>query len=76
MGCQTGFYLLIRDAENNETLRVVKSTLEAIINHDAEMPGAKREECGNYKCLDMDSAKAECRRYLDILNSKENTFNY
>ena len=76
MGCQTGFYLLIRDAENSETLKVVKSILELIISHDGEMPGAKREECGNYKCLDIESAKAECRRYLDILNSKENTFEY
>ena len=76
MGCQTGFYLLIRDASDEETLRIVKSTLENIIAHDCEMPGAKREECGNYKCLDLASAKAECRRYLDILNSKENTFRY
>lgn len=76
MGCQTGFYLLLRDADNDETLRVVKDTLRAIIAHVGEMPGAKREECGNYKCLDLEAGQNECRRYLDILNSKENTFRY
>ena len=37
MGCQTGFYLLVRDAKDDETLRVVKETLEAIIKHDARL---------------------------------------
>ena len=76
MGCQTGFYLLVRNADNAETLEVVKSVLEKIIAHDTEMPGAKREECGNYKNLDLECAKAEAKRYLDALNSKTNDFKY
>jgi S-ribosylhomocysteine lyase len=76
MGCQTGFYLLVRDARNDEVLDIVKSTLQRIISHDGEMPGASREECGNFMCLDVESARVECRRFLDILNSKENTFEY
>ncbi len=76
MGCQTGFYLLVRDAENTETLSVVKSTLEKIIAHDGEMFGAKREECGNYQNLDITAAKRECERYLAVLNSKKNDFIY
>ena len=76
MGCQTGFYLLVRNADNKETLRVVKETLEKIVNHGGEMFGAVRRECGNYKNLDLATAKAECKRYLDILNSKENDFKY
>ena len=76
MGCQTGFYLLVRDARADEILSTVKSVLGLIIAHEGEVPGAKREECGNYRNLDLDAARAECRRYLDILNSKENTFEY
>ena len=76
MGCQTGFYLLVRDADNEETLRVVEDTLRQIILHTGDMPGAKREECGNYLNLDLDSAKRECERYLAILTSKNNTFEY
>ena len=76
MGCQTGFYLLVRDAVNEEVLAVVKSVLGSIIEHTGAMPGAQREECGNYRNLDLECAKRECRRYLDVLNSKCNTFEY
>ena len=76
MGCQTGFYLLVRNADNEETLAVVKDVLSKIVNHDGEMFGAVRRECGNYKNLDLAAAKIECKRYLDILNSKENDFLY
>ena len=76
MGCQTGFYLLVRDADNNYVLGVVKDTLEKIINHDGEMFGAVRRECGNYKNLDLDAAKREAERYLAVLNSREQDFKY
>lgn len=76
MGCQTGFYLLVRNADNSEVLSVVKSTLQKIIDHNSVMPGAKREECGNYKNLDLDSAKAEAKRYLDVLWVSSNNFEY
>lgn len=76
MGCQTGFYLLVRNADNDETLATVKDVLQKIINHDGEMFGAVKKECGNYLNLDLSSAKVECERYLNILNSKENDFLY
>ncbi len=76
MGCQTGFYLLVRNADNAEVLATVISVLVKIINHDGEMFGAVRRECGNYKNLDLNAAKAECKRYLNILLSKENDFKY
>ena len=76
MGCQTGFYLLIRHADNSVVLSVVKDTLQKIINHDGEMFGAVRRECGNYKNLDLDAAKREAERYLAVLNSREQDFKY
>ena len=76
MGCQTGFYLLVRGRENCEVLSAVISTLERIISHSGEMFGNTREECGNYKCLDLGAAKAECERYLNCLKNKENDFAY
>jgi S-ribosylhomocysteine lyase len=76
MGCQTGFYLLTRGLDNDTVLRAVIDVLTKIVNHDGEMFGAVRRECGNYKNLDLAVAKAECRRYLDILTSKENDFLY
>ncbi len=76
MGCQTGFYLLVRNAENGEVLSVVKDVLTKIVNHSGEMFGAVRRECGNYKNLDLAAAKRECERYLAILDGKENDFLY
>ena len=76
MGCQTGFYLLVRNADNGEVLEVVKDVLSRIVNHGGEMFGAVRRECGNYLNLDLSAAKTECKRYLDILNGKENDFLY
>ncbi|MBO5101399.1 MAG: S-ribosylhomocysteine lyase [Clostridia bacterium] len=76
MGCQTGFYLLVRNAKNAEVLSEVLDVLKKIINHEGEMFGAVRRECGNYKNLDLDAAKRECRAYLDKLNSREQDFTY
>ena len=76
MGCQTGFYLLVRNAENEEVLEIVKEVLKKIINHDGKMFGAVKKECGNYKNLDLAAAKRECERYLSVLLSKKNDFKY
>ena len=76
MGCQTGFYLLTRGLDNATVLSAVIDVLTKIVNHDGEMFGAVRRECGNYKNLDLACAKVECKRYLDILTSKENDFLY
>ena len=76
MGCQTGFYLLVRDADNSVVLSVVKDTLKKIIDHDGEMFGAVRRECGNYKNLDLTAAKREAEKYLAALNSREQDFKY
>lgn len=76
MGCQTGFYLLVRNSDDKETLGVVISTLKKILSHEGDVPGAKREECGNYKNLDLASAKEEARKYLTVLESKDRNFKY
>lgn len=76
MGCQTGNYLLIRNADNEKVLEIVKWVLESIVEYDGEMFGCSEIECGNYRNLDVNLAKAEAKKYLDILNAKENTFVY
>ncbi len=76
MGCRTGFYLLTRDTAPDVVLSEVMTALEKIINHEGEVFGATRKECGNYLELSMDSAKAESQRYLNILRNRENNFIY
>lgn len=76
MGCQTGFYLLVRATPCEKVLENVVATLKKIIAHSGDMPGAKRQECGNYKNLSLDAARVECKRYLAVLQSKDNDFKY
>ncbi|MBE6663942.1 MAG: S-ribosylhomocysteine lyase [Ruminococcaceae bacterium] len=76
MGCQTGFYLLTRDVQNEKVLEIVKDVLSKIISHKGEMFGNTREECGNYRNLNLECAQLESKRYLNILNSKEVSFKY
>ena len=76
MGCQTGFYLLVRDENDYKTLDAIKDVLTKIVNHKGEIFGNTREECGNYRNLNLEAAQIEAKRYLDVLNSKEVTFKY
>ena len=43
MGCQTGFYLLVRDCKKETVGRVVLLVLRSIISHSGEMFGATRK---------------------------------
>ena len=76
MGCQTGFYLLVRDADNQTVLREVRATCERILAHEGPVFGAVSRECGNYRNLSLENAKAEARRYLAELDAREQTFIY
>lgn len=76
MGCQTGFYLLVRDLSPEKVLDVLKSCLFAVANTETKMYGDQRKECGNYKNLSLASAKVECARYLEALNGRKADFKY
>ena len=76
MGCRTGFYLLVRNADNAQVLAVVLDILSKIAYEADQMFGATRVECGNYLELDLDSAKTEAKRYLAALNFREQDFKY
>jgi S-ribosylhomocysteine lyase len=71
MGCQTGFYLLIRNADHQKVREVLKQVLRDTISHEGEVFGCSPTECGNYRTLDIEKAKAEAGLYLDILEKTE-----
>lgn len=69
MGCQTGFYLLVRNADHDQVLATIKATLLQIINHQGEVFGCSELECGNYRSLSLERAIAEGQSYYDkIIN--------
>lgn len=68
MGCRTGFYFLTRDSiPHNEALLLIKDTFDFIKNFEGEIPGTKREECGNYKEHKLQGAKATAADMLNVL---------
>ena len=72
MGCQTGFYFLVKDLAPVEVFELTTEILEDIIAYEGPVFGASAIECGNYANLDLALAKEEAQRYLDILNEWEN----
>lgn len=69
MGCQTGFYLLVRNADNKQVLEVLKKACEDVLSHEGDVFGNSPIECGNYKTLNLENAKRECARYLEVLKT-------
>ena len=76
MGCRTGFYLLVRSMTPQEVHDLIVETLEAIVAYNGPMPGAARKECGNFKCLSLADAKAECAAYLPVAAAQPLDFAY
>ena len=69
MGCQTGFYLLVRDAHHPTVRKHLIQALEQTLSHAGEIFGNSEVECGNYRSLDLQKAKDEARRYLEVLRA-------
>ena len=69
MGCQTGFYLLVRDADHEQVLGILRQSLRKTIEHDGAVFGASRKECGNFQSLNLDCAKRECTAYLSAIEN-------
>ena len=66
MGCRTGFYLLTVRMTYGEVLALLKESIPVALAL-GEIPGSRREECGNYLEHDLDGAKEELRAYLAVL---------
>lgn len=76
MGCRTGFYLLVRDTLAPEAVYELLVSTLAAVPAVSEMYGAKRKMCGNYRGLSLAAAKAECARYLTVLEARGPRFDY
>ena len=68
MGCRTGFYLLTLQLTYDEVLALLRECIPAALALE-EIPGAKREECGNYLEHDLPEAKREHAAYLTVLEA-------
>lgn len=70
MGCRTGFYFLTRDTLSKEdAIRLVQETLAFVLQFSGEIPGSKRQECGNYLAHDLAGAKKIATEMQPILEN-------
>ncbi len=77
MGCQTGFYLIVRDiVTKDRVLETVKMILKQTLEYEGEVFGASEIECGNYKTLDLQCAKKACSEYLEVLKNVKDIITY
>ena len=70
MGCRTGFYLLTRDKLSYaNAIQLVQESMAFIANYDGEIPGNKKEECGNYLDHDLNGARALAKDMQAVLRA-------
>lgn len=70
MGCRTGFYFLLRDSvSRGKALELVCESFAFITDFTGEIPGSRREECGNYREHDLPGAQEVARDMLTVLEN-------
>ena len=69
MGCQTGFYFLFDGSRLSleGAVELLKEIFAAAGEFRGEMPGKSARECGNYINLDVETGRAVCGFYGDLI---------
>lgn len=70
MGCFTGNYLIVKgDLTSRDVLPLIVETFQFIAGYEGEVPGASARDCGNYMFMDLNMARWEAARYLEVLKN-------
>ena len=70
MGCRTGFYLLTRSVlSHKDAITLVQESMAFARDYEGEIPGSKKEECGNYLDHDLAGAKALGKEMAAVLEN-------
>lgn len=69
MGCRTGFYLLVRNMEKADAIKLVLDSMRFIKDYNGNIPGYSEIECGNYLEHDLASANVDVVPILNVLES-------
>lgn len=78
MGCRTGLYALFAgDWDSSSVLPIVRGLFEWTAAFSGDVPGAAPAECGNWRDQNLDMAKWEALRFLEVLrNPAPENLNY
>ena len=69
MGCQTGFYFLF-DGDRLSlagAVELLREVFAAGAAWQGDMPGQSEAECGNYRNLSVELARAQCGYYAGLI---------
>jgi S-ribosylhomocysteine lyase len=70
MGCRTGFYFLVRDTMSHaQAITLVQESMAFVRDFEGEIPGNKKEECGNYLDHDLAGAKSLGAEMCEVLKN-------
>lgn len=70
MGCRTGFYALLEgNLSSLDVLALITDMFTWIASYVDEIPGARAAECGNWRDHNLDMARWEALRFLDVLKN-------
>lgn len=70
MGCRTGFYFLVRDKiSHQQALDLIKNAFDFIQTYEGTIPGATKQECGNYLEHDLVGAKDIAKDMINVLKN-------
>jgi S-ribosylhomocysteine lyase len=70
MGCRTGFYMLLKNADYDEAKTIAEDALEKAAE-STEISGISEIECGNAACHNLEAAKKDCREYIAKIKGKK-----
>lgn len=69
MGCRTGFYFITRGISNQKVIELTQQAARFIAEYEGEIPGSHRWECGNYREHNLQGAKEEAVKYLEVIQN-------
>ncbi|MGI6279917.1 MAG: S-ribosylhomocysteine lyase [Acutalibacteraceae bacterium] len=73
MGCRTGFYLLVLGEQKpQEIALLIIKMCDFIIGFEGEIPGARPEECGNWREQNLEMAKYYVSKYKKAILENKN----
>lgn len=72
MGCLTGFYLILKgERKSRDIFNLVLTAFDSVLNEMA-VPGATRENCGNYLMHNLGMAKWYAAEFMSYLKANIN----
>ena len=69
MGCRTGCYFLTRGLTNAQVYDCILKSFEFMATYQGDIPGAREEECGNYRDHDLAGCNKEAAEYVEVLKT-------